>query len=154
MSVSRRSLPSASSIEASVSRPLNIPRLRNRGPCPPAAPASCSIASSLPLRDRRASRLDQILPLELAAALHTDDAGLNDAVVLLVRPDAVEGRLVHPEAELRDALRLAVLLVDDREPHGRAVRGDRLDDQVVVLRGRIVFRDPPDAGKLARPRHD
>src|SRR5690606_29490743 len=112
------------------------------------------MAPSLPLRDRRAARLDQVFPLELAAALHADDAVLDDAVVLLVRPNAVEGGLVHPETELRDALRLARLLADDGAPDGRAVRRDRLDDQVVVLRGRVVLRDAPDAGKLPGPRYD
>src|SRR5690606_14399489 len=82
------------------------------------------------------------------------DVVLNDAVVRFVFPDAVECRLVDAEPETRHGLDLARLFVLDGQGHDRSVRRDRLDDQVVVLRGRVVLGNSPDAGERAWPRND
>src|SRR5690606_8220962 len=70
-STSPRTFASASSIDASASRPLH---------------RRSFIAS--PFGDRRAARRDPKLGLELAAPLHRDDVVLDDAVVALVGGDA------------------------------------------------------------------
>src|SRR5690606_39104109 len=94
------------------------------------------------------------LPLELALALHADDVVLKNPVVFLVRPDAVERRFVDAEAEPGHDVGFSAFFALDGNPHRRAVRRDRLDDQVVVLRGRVLLRYSPDAGELAGPRDD
>src|SRR5690606_7292414 len=125
------------SSDASASRPLHTRSL---------------IAS--PFGDRRAGRRDAILRLELAASLHGDDVVLNDAVVALVFRDAAKGLLVDAQTPARDLAHFPILLVADRQREGCAVRRDRLDDQVEVLRLRILVGHAPDAGELAGPRHD
>src|SRR5690606_22331347 len=136
-STSPRTFSSASSIDASVSRPLHL----------------CAFIAS-PLGDRRAARRDPKLGLELAAPLHRDGIVLDDPVILLVRRDATERRLVDPHAPARDVAHAAVLLVADRQRQPRAVGRDRLDDQVESLRLRILVGHAPDAGQLAGPGYD
>src|SRR5690606_4986321 len=125
------------SSDASASRPLHTRSL---------------IAS--PFGDRRAGRRDAILRLELAASLHGDDVVLNDDVVALVFRDAAKGLLVDEESPARVLAHFGVLLVAYRQSEGCAVRRDRPDDQVEVLRLLILFGHAPDAGDLAGPRHD
>src|SRR5690606_1201201 len=142
------SRPRASRGRRALSRALR----RSRRALPVRSNAGFSSAS--PLGDRAAARRDPKLGLELAAPLHRDDRVLDDSVVLLVRGDAAEGRLVDADTPARDVAHAAVLLVADRQRQPRAVGRDRLDDQVEILRGRILVRDAPDAGELSGPGDD
>jgi hypothetical protein len=92
--------------------------------------------------------------VELAAALRADDVLLDDAVVALVGRDALVGCLVDAQPPASDRGRAPVLLVADRNRERRAVRRDRLDDQVIVAPRRALGRLAPDTAALTGPRHD
>src|SRR5262249_42665598 len=96
----------------------------------------------------------QILDRQHTAPLHREAVLLNDSIVALVAGYCFERCFGNPHAELGDCLDGAALLITNRKVELLAVRSYGLYDQIVVARLAAARGPAPNAGALARSRHD